>query len=319
MNHLFFSTLLLISSALTAQVCTITDSLYNVIDGQAKQILLNEMVANRTATENPVEFDPVRLTEYIALLYAVHELDNSPDRNTVIDQLNIQPFSEVSPHIVRVATDPDQDWMVNLRNELPSGNNKLDSLMAEYDLEVSRFLLLSSFHVVDLITPRFLNTPALAEVFETTMDSLNFAESKPIVGDGDRIEMIPLFPEGHIVRYSVGSGDCPAGCTMRENYDFNVEPECTEFDIQESGSTATRRTLIAPLTVFPVPFSGELHLPETISRYDYTLFDALGRIVSATSTGRSGPIIGLESLPSGWYTLRVKDLSGRVYATRILK
>lgn len=324
MNPSFLFFLLFATSQLSAQLlapCPITDSLYNKLDAQAAQIMLNEMLSSQTASDRPVELDSQRRAEYLSLLFAVHELENSPERDLVIDQLKIKPFKRISTRIIQLYADPALDWMANIRSGNPTGNQVLDSLVNHYNLEISNYsdqLILNS-HRVDLTSAGHLNTRALAKVFLSAMDSLNFSQAQLFFGDGNDIKMIPLLPSGWRVQYSVGSGDCPSGCTMRELYNFDPVVLCTEFDIQDSGSNSTQLAAISPLRVYPTPFTEEIHLSETIVRYRYEIFDAMGRRVKQSATGQSGPVSGLGDLVSGWYVLKVRDQAGKIYVGRVVK
>ncbi len=321
MKTIFLIFLLVATSLLAAQPnCTISDSLYQELDAQATQLILNELAAVGIATDSPVEFDATKRTQYIAALFAVHQLENSPTRDTVIDQLRVSPFPFFSTRDIFLIADTTFNWMANLRAGIPSGNQILDSLLTRYGLEVLRYCAWSSLSYDKVIfrSTSPLNMPALAEVFVTAMPYLDFAEPDATSGDGDNIEIISISPEGWRIRYSVGSGDCPAGCIFRRNYDFDVQPECTEFEILQSGGTATQQATILPLAVYPVPFTSEIYLPETIISYTYQLFDAAGRLVQ--SAGRqSGPIIGLYRLPPGGYLLKISDQDNQIYLSRIVK
>ena len=322
MKTVFSLFLLLASGLLVAQPdCNILDIVYNELDAQATQIILNEMVASGTAAGSPIEFDSTRRTQYLSALFAVHELENSPERDTVIDQLMVQPFPLVSTKKIILFADPSLPWMVNLRAGNPSGNSALDSMLTRYGVDITRyndFLILDS-HRLELTSTRHLNTPALAEAFKIAVPEHNFVEPESTFGDGNNIEIIPLLPEGWRVRYSVGSGDCPSGCIFRRNYDFDVESDCTGFEIQQTGGTATQQTAIIPLKVYPVPFTDEINLPETIIRYSYQIFDAVGRTAENSGSEQGGPITGLQGLVSGWYVLKIRDQKGKIYLSRIIK
>ncbi|MFK8162991.1 MAG: T9SS type A sorting domain-containing protein [Lewinella sp.] len=314
--------LLFIGGVLMAQPdCTISDSLYNELDAQATQILLNEMVAGQTAADSPIEFDSSRRTQYLSALFAVHQLEDSPERDTVIDLLRIQPFPLMSTRSLRLFADTSLNWMVNLRAGNPSANPVLDSMLASHGLEVTDyddFFILNS-HRVKITSSQPLNTPALAEAFKAVMPELNFAEPDAAFGDGDNIEMIPVVPDGWRVRYSAGSGDCPSGCIFRTNYDFEVEPVCTQFEILQDGGTATRQVTVSPLGVYPVPFIDEITPLEINLLYTYQMFDVAGRMVKASLQEQRGAISGLGDLPAGWYVLRVRDQGGKNYQARIIK
>lgn len=124
---------------------------------------------------------------------------------------------------------------------------------------------------------------------------------------------------GWLVRYTVGSGDCPSGCIFRRNYDFEVEPDCTVFEILQSGGTATQQAAFTPLTVYPVPFTSEINLPEIIINFSYQLFDAAGRRIHGSPGRQSGSIAGLHGLRPGCYLLKISDQDNQLYLSPIVK
>jgi hypothetical protein len=313
--------LLFTSCLLVAQPdCTISDSLYNELDAQATQIMLNELVADNIASTSPIEFDSTKRAEYLASLFAVHQLENSLERDTVIDRLKVQPFPLVSTKKINIYADPNLPWMINLRAGNQSGNSALDSMLARYEMEITRYddLIINS-HRVELTNTQHLNTPALAEAFKVAVPEHNFVEPEETFGDGDNIEIVPIQPNGWRVRYSVGSGDCPSGCIFRRNYDFDVEPVCTEFEVLQTGGTATRQAAAIPIKAYPVPFTDEIKLPETFINYTYQIFDAAGRSIKISGREQSGAIVGLQGLAPGWYLLSIRDQVGKIYMTRIVK
>lgn len=322
MNYISLFFLLFVGFALNAQSgCTISDSLFVDLDAQAAQIVLNELVVSNSANDGPIELDSVRRASYRAALFEVYRLENSPERDTVIDILDVEMFPYASTTIVDLYADPDFDWMVNIRTGNPSGLSALDSMMGRYGLEMTdyRSLAVLGLDVITLRSSTHFNMPALAEAFKVVIPSLTFSEPLTFGGDGDRVTIVPQMPSGWRVRYSIGSGDCPSGCIFRKNYDFDVEPVCTEFEVIETGGTSVRAVKNLPLTVHPVPFNDALNLPESISRYHYEVFDVAGRRVRASSVSQSGPINGLQLLKPGVYLLYVRDGKGEVHVARIVK
>jgi hypothetical protein len=86
---------------------------------------------------------------------------------------------------------------------------------------------LDGFLIVNFRKP--LDIETVAEIYHQQIGAE--IELDSTMGDGDHIERVQK--EGEPIHYvfSVGSGDCPAGCTHRVFYGFNLYPEAKGFRV----------------------------------------------------------------------------------------
>jgi len=78
-----------------------------------------------------------------------------------------------------------------------------------------------------------LNTVALGNAF-ATIDGVNYAAPDSFGGDGNNIEMTEYGTE-ITLKYSVGWGDCPAGCISRHYWEFRINEDCEVEFLGNSG------------------------------------------------------------------------------------
>ena len=104
-----------------------------------------------------------------------------------------------------------------------TGNTQIDDLILEYDLELDSFTLTHSgtSGYALLIADQPLNISALASHFEG-IDGVNYAEANAWAGGSDDIIVSDVHWAWVLLDYSVGYGDCPAGCIYRRNWRFQV-------------------------------------------------------------------------------------------------
>ena len=99
--------------------------------------------------------------------------------------------------------------------------------MDKYELELDSYNKWrwshAAFAVLFSETP--VNIIALASLFKSA-DGVNHAEINGFLGDDDNITAEDN--RSHLeFKFSVGWGDCPAGCIQRHFWKFNVHPDGT--------------------------------------------------------------------------------------------
>src|SRR5207247_33965 len=102
---------------------------------------------------------------------------------------------------------------------LPTGNTQVAQLLDRFGLTLASF----SFDVPVLRARQPLNMAAVAVLFEGIPGVLSAAPNG-LFGDGDDVRASAA-PNGWRLEYSVGSGDCPAGCLARHAWTFLVTPD----------------------------------------------------------------------------------------------
>jgi hypothetical protein len=144
-----------------------------------------------------------------------------PVRDTVIDVYRIRTFPEPATREIMVRVDPSRPW-TDAWKELNArtGNSLVDALVGQYELSVRAYYRWSIGDVAVLRSARPLNATALATRFEP-IPGVIWAERNGAGGDGNDIRARP-HGDGWRLDYSVGFGDCPAGCIHRHAWSFGV-------------------------------------------------------------------------------------------------
>lgn len=156
---------------------------------------------------------------YNALVH-VHGVSH-PVRDTVVEVYRIRTFPEPPTREIMVRVDPSEPW-TDAWKELNArtGNEAVDALVDAYELSVREYYRWSFGEVAVLRAGRPLNATALATRFEP-IPGVIWPERNGAVGDGNDIRAAP-HGDGWRLDYSVGFGDCPAGCIHRHTWSFAV-------------------------------------------------------------------------------------------------
>ena len=158
---------------------------------------------------------------YHALL-RVYEAESLEGRDTVVEELRIHTFPSRSVHEVSVTPkEPPSAWIDAWKaGQRFTGNQAVDLLLREYDLQLLEYNEYSHFESARLRSETPLNTLALSDQFDR-IDGVKYADPGGLIGDGNDIEAV-LGNDFIELRYSVGFGDCPAGCINRHYWTFRV-------------------------------------------------------------------------------------------------
>ena len=169
-------------------------------------------------------------------LTRVHAM-NHPARDSVVDLYRIHTFPAPATHELIVGVDPSQEWVKRWQqgNRL-TGNRAIDALMEEFNLQLQQYYPWSSGHAVVLRSAEPLNIFALARRF-SDVGGVRYAESNGVGGDGDDIRAT-VVSSGIRLDYSVGFGDCPAGCIDRHTWSFLVDSTGRTTYLGSSGAPA---------------------------------------------------------------------------------
>jgi len=173
---------------------------------------------------------------YYAALVQVFNADGLSARDTVVDVYRIHTFGQPETHRLLLQAAADQAWVQRLVNgELPTGNARVDRLLEDYGLSLDWKYPLSTSNemLIVLRAADALNVAALAHLFDGVA-GLRYSEPDGMAGDGNDIRALRGAPI--LLDYSVGYGDCPAGCIARRTYHFAVHADGTVEYLGASGS-----------------------------------------------------------------------------------
>lgn len=178
--------------------------------------------------------DDVVETYYRALIL-VYNAESLPARDTVVQVYDIHTFRYPATRSLYMLVSGDQEWAQWLaRDVVPTGNATVDGLLRDYALSLdgARTMSAGDFLIV-LKSATALNMDALSLRF-ARLPGVRYAGPNGVAGDGNDIRGW----RGAVVRldYSVGYGDCPAGCIARRSYRFDVHDDGTVEFVGASGS-----------------------------------------------------------------------------------
>lgn len=117
----------------------------------------------------------------------------------------------------------DQPGIINLSNGIfPTGDLDLDTLLNTYHFDsVKTYYSYPNFPWLTIFTKEEYNLIPVENEFEA-IESVFIAEfSKVCIGDGNTITLIRNNSSATIT-FSIGSGDCPAGCIYHKYWEFKV-------------------------------------------------------------------------------------------------
>jgi hypothetical protein len=216
--------------------CAVSDEVRSRYSESAYQMMMARYMADttlpqyRTAALSASEHD-----EILGYIQAVYNLAGA-ERDTVfsIDSITEYPVTNLYQLIMQV--DPNSPEGQNLSAGRPTGNSRFDAILTAYGLDSFRTMLSSpgiKWIIARTATPHNMIQVAkelgtFPFIFQSTVDSY--------AGDGDRIKLTYLEsfapPSPVALDFSIGRGDCPAGCTFRRHWIFQV----TECNARFAGS-----------------------------------------------------------------------------------
>jgi hypothetical protein len=185
----------------------------------ALHLTVRELQKGRAPAEQAIEIPPGLLSELFRALAAVYDAAGMPARDSVIELYQVHAHPE--PQELLVAVDSTTPWVrAWSRGERLTGNAAVDALLEEYGLALERYYPWHHSHTALLATTRPLNVVALATRF-AGIDGIAHATPNRRMGDGDDITA-ERSGGGWRLEYSVGWGDCIAGCIHRRMWSFFV-------------------------------------------------------------------------------------------------
>jgi hypothetical protein len=199
----------------------LTEAQRLMYEEDAVRLALRHGAATGAPGMNRVEPPAILVESLFNALTAVHATSH-PARDTVIDVFRIRTFPNPPVFEIMVRVDPAVEWTQPWSaGHALTGNAAVDDLVTRYGISVRQYYRWSIGDVALLRMSRPLNMAALAARFATVAGVI-WAEPNGYVGDGNDIRARPA-NGGWRLEYSVGFGDCPAGCTGRRVWSFAVD------------------------------------------------------------------------------------------------
>jgi hypothetical protein len=200
----------------------------------AVRLALRHLAATGSPSRHLVEPPAELVTSLFNALTAVHATSH-PVRDTIIEVHRIRAFPNPAVYEFMVNVDPAAAWTHAWRQKQAlTGNATVDEMVAKYGITVREYYHWSFGEVALLRTARPLNMKALSARF-AALPGVIWAEPNGYMGDGNDIRASAA-SGGWRLDYSIGFGDCPAGCINRFTWSFSVGATGT---VQYLGSTGS--------------------------------------------------------------------------------
>lgn len=186
--------------------------------------------------QRSVEFRPAEVEPFHRALLWIF-LFQHPARDSVVELREIHTFPRPRVQELAVGVESDARWPDAWREgTLFTGNKAVDRLIRRFDLALIAYrdLRTMSFDIAVLRTAEPLDIAALGTRFEG-IEGIHSAGPNTVAGDANDIRAVV---EDSAIRleYSVGFGDCPAGCIGRHIWSFRVHEDGEVEFVGISGS-----------------------------------------------------------------------------------
>lgn len=171
---------------------------------------------------NP-ELDSDEIEKILKIIQAVYNSD-SPERDTVFDVHKIHGYYCYSFNSVNFKVDAKRSEIENLAtNVIPTGDAYIDNLLTTYGFDTVR----TSYGYpqtpwITLYTDGEYNMIPIKKAFVKS-DAIEGDDTNEFcIGDGDGIGL-RRSGDSATITFSIGRGDCPAGCFYHRYWEFSVK------------------------------------------------------------------------------------------------
>lgn len=181
-------------------------------------------LALRIEDHDDVELPGSLVDSVFDALALVHNATQFAARDDVVERHRIHTFPQPEVFELLVGVKPFKAWVGAWQaGRTLTGNGDVDALLETYDLSLATYYEWSFGHAALLRAAAPLNIAALGKRFEG-IDGVTYAEPNGWGGDGNDIRARSVMGMWEL-EYSLGWGDCPAGCTARHYWTFMVRPD----------------------------------------------------------------------------------------------
>ena len=189
----------------------------------ARQLYLRDILADSNHPNyNEAVLDTNEINEILGIFQLVYNL-KSPIRDTVFDIYKIHALPCYSLQSIGLKVDVSAPEIINMVNgQIPTGNNDLDNVLTKYEFDSVRTAYsYPDFPWLSIYTKNSYNLKPLIKAIEE-VPSVILAENNGGCFDGNDINL-ERDSDKATISFSIGRGDCPAGCIYRRYWIFRIE------------------------------------------------------------------------------------------------
>jgi hypothetical protein len=324
---MLFAMMMVVVSGALAQVvpssCVAPDSVVKKYKEDAARLAVRKFFRRNYAEKDSVVIPKQHSDTVLNALLAVYNATSIPARDTVVGMYNVHTLPNPSLNRFMVYAPPNLAWMQQLQlGNVPTGTASVDSLLVPYGFYVTGFNVWSTNNAsANLKTDSIYNTVAISKLFKA-LQGVGNASDNSLCCDGNDIQ--DSINSNHVaLTYSIGWEDCPAGCTFRRYWKFNVYNDCS-VSFEGSWGTLLPTTIKDPLTsalsLSPNPANEILHINSPQATQAVAVIDVYGRVVyhqSQIINHKSQ--IDCSSWSSGLYLVRCVLQDGSVVVGKVVK
>ena len=207
--------------------CPIDTAISNAYLHDAREIVYRNILAGANVQgSNQVPFNQQELNKVLSAIQSVNAL-HSQQTDTVFNVYKIHAFKLYVLNSIILQVNVNAPEIKNLINGQPTGNSSFDALMAKYGFtynNYSEFAPTSQVPFFSINSNTWYNMQALVPLFKQ-YSFITGAQSNGTAGDGNNITY-QINGTNRILDFSIGFGDCPAGCGGRKIWEFSVDEHC---------------------------------------------------------------------------------------------
>lgn len=309
------------NSQIIQSSCTAPDSIISRYKEDAMVLTLRRIFLHGDTHKDSIQIPQSYVDTVLNAMIAVYNAITIPERDTVIDILNLSPLYDVGLHMFSLGADSSLVWM----NELEQGNINtgfmpLDNILLDNNFIQNNYYTWPWwYHTSTFITTDTINIKAAISPLQNEPE-VYYASPDYNLFDGPNIKHI-VHPNYVEMRYHYRWGDCPSGCMSQRTWVFHIYYDCSvEFIGSYNGSepiASLENFNIDPLVVAPNPFTHEISISGVTGNFNYNILGLTGKVV-ASGVVENSNAIDLSLLSSGSYLLLVEKQQ-MVFKKKLIK
>ena len=196
----------------------------------AKQLYFDEIIKDTNHPNyNDPELDKSEIEKILKIIQAVYD-SRSLERDTVFDIYQIHGYYCYSFNSISLIVNAEFSSIQNLsQGIIPTGDEALDKILAVYAFDsVSTSYGYPQFPWLMIYTKKEYNMIPVEKEFNQLESILIAEHNSGCVGDGNTIQLIRE-EDSATITFSIGRGDCPAGCIYHRHWEFKVSGGVAKF------------------------------------------------------------------------------------------